>query len=74
MSRHLGYGVKKLILLGAAAPSFIQKTDFPYGLPSEEVNTIIQNTYRDRPNMLEDFGKKFLISLPAQLLEDGFKI
>ncbi|CAH0245884.1 alpha/beta fold hydrolase [Priestia megaterium] len=59
MSRHLGYGVKKLILLGAAAPSFIQKTDFPYGLPSEEVNTIIQNTYRDRPNMLEEFGKKF---------------
>lgn len=59
MARHNGYGVCKLVLCAAAAPSLIQRPDFPYGLKEEDVIQIIYNTYQDRPAMLADFGKTF---------------
>lgn len=57
MARHNGYGVSKLVLAAAAAPSLIRRPYFPYGLPKQDVVNIIQNTYSDRPQMLRDFGK-----------------
>jgi non-heme chloroperoxidase len=59
MSRHNGYGVSKLALIAAAAPSFTSSPDFPYGLTKEEVSKIIQDTYNDRPKMLQGFGDMF---------------
>lgn len=56
MARHGGYGVSKLALFAAAAPSLIQRPDFPYGLQEQAVLDIIQGTYKDRPKMLRDFG------------------
>ncbi len=56
MARHQGYGVAKLALFAAAAPSLIQRPNFPYGLPEQAVLDIIQGTYTDRPNMLRNFG------------------
>ena len=56
MARHNGYGVSKLALFAAAAPSVIQRPYFPYGLPKQAVMDIIQGTYNDRPNMLRGFG------------------
>lgn len=56
MARHNGYGVSKLALLAAAAPSLIQRPYFPYGLQRQVVLDIIQNTYKDRPKMLRNFG------------------
>lgn len=56
MARHRGYGVSKLALFAAAAPSLIQRPYFPYGLTKEAVLDIIQGTYTDRPKMLVDFG------------------
>lgn len=56
MARHNGYGVSKLALFAAAAPSLIQRPYFPYGLPRQAVLDIIQGTYNDRPNMLRGFG------------------
>jgi non-heme chloroperoxidase len=56
MARHNGYGVSKLALFAAAAPSLIQRPNFPYGLPTQAVTDIIQGTYSDRPNMLMGFG------------------
>ena len=56
MARHRGYGVSKLALFAAAAPSLIQRPYFPYGLPKEAVLDILQGTYTDRPKMLVDFG------------------
>ena len=32
MARHNGYGVSKLALFAAAAPSLIKRPNFPYGL------------------------------------------
>lgn len=56
MARHNGFGVSKLALLAAAAPSLIQRPYFPYGIQRQAVLDIIQGTYRDRPKMLKDFG------------------
>lgn len=56
MARHKGYGVAKLALLAAAAPSLIQRPNFPYGLPRQAVLDIIQGTYANRPAMLRAFG------------------
>ncbi|HHX60663.1 MAG TPA: alpha/beta hydrolase [Epulopiscium sp.] len=59
MARHNGYGVAKLALFAAAAPSLIQRPNFPYGLEKEVVTKIIEGTYADRPQMLSDFGDIF---------------
>lgn len=55
MSRHKGVGISKLVLLGAAAPSFIKKYNFPYGSTKQDVEKIISDTYNDRPTMLQGF-------------------
>ena len=72
MARHNGYGVSKLALFGAAAPSLTMRPDFPYGLPKEEVTMLIQGTYNDRPKMLRDFGDIFLFQYTTQALSDWF--
>ena len=59
MARHRGYGVTRLVLAAAAAPSLIQRPGFPYGQTPEAINAIIQSTYEDRPNTLWNFGKMF---------------
>lgn len=56
MARHGGHGVSKLALFAAAAPSLIQRPNFPYGLPRQAVLDIINGTYSDRPQVLRDFG------------------
>jgi non-heme chloroperoxidase len=56
MARHRGYGVGRLALLAAAAPSLIRRPYFPYGLPRQAVLDIIEGTYADRPAMLKKFG------------------
>ncbi|MDF2632342.1 MAG: alpha/beta hydrolase fold protein [Caproiciproducens sp.] len=67
MARHNGYGVSKLALFAAAAPSLVQRPYFPYGLQRQAVLDIIQGTYKDRPKMLQDFGNMIFfnrVSLP----------
>jgi len=59
MARHKGYGVSKLVLCAAAAPSLIQRPYFPYGIKKSDVENIIKNTYDDRPEMLRNFGNMF---------------
>lgn len=56
MARHRGYGVSRLGLFAAAAPSLIKRPYFPYGLEKEAVLEIIRGTYADRPEMLRKFG------------------
>ncbi len=59
MARHKGFGVSRLVLCAAAAPSLIMRPDFPYGLPEQSVLDMIRNTYEDRPKMLMNFGDSF---------------
>jgi non-heme chloroperoxidase len=72
MARHKGYGVSKLALFGAAAPSLTIRPDFPYGLPKEDVTKLIEQTYSDRPKMLRDFGDIFLFKYATEALSDWF--
>jgi non-heme chloroperoxidase len=70
MARYNGYGVSKLALCAAAAPSLIQRPYFPYGLPKEAIVEIIQGTYTDRPQMLRDFGKMIFYHEVTDALSD----
>jgi len=70
MSRHKEYGVSRLALFAAAAPSLIRRPYFPYGLQKEVVDDIIKETYNDRPNMLRGFGDIFFFQHITQPLSD----
>lgn len=72
MARHSGYGVSKLVLCAAAAPSLIQRSYFPYGLQKEAVDEIIGGTYTDRPKMLRGFGDMFFFQYVTEPLSDWF--
>ena len=72
MSRYNGYGVSKLALFAAAAPSLIKRQDFPYGLDKKEVIKIIEGTYTDRPKMLNDFGDIFFFQHITKPFSDWF--
>lgn len=70
MARHGGYGVEKLVLCAAAAPSLIQRDYFPYGLPRQAVLDIIHGTYTDRPDMLRAFGNMIFFQYKTEQLMD----
>ncbi|NMM64962.1 alpha/beta hydrolase [Clostridium sp. P21] len=72
MSRYKGYGVSKLALFAAAAPSLIKRPNFPYGLEKETVTKIIDGTYTDRPKMLSDFGDIFFFKHITKSFSDWF--
>lgn len=72
MARHNGYGVSKLALFGAAAPSLTRRPDFPYGLPKEHVTKLIYETYSDRPKMLQNFGNIFFFQYVTEAFSDWF--
>lgn len=72
MARYNGYGVSKLALFAAAAPSLIKRPKFPYGLEKESVVQLIQQTNTDRPKMLRDFGDTFFFQHITQAFSDWF--
>lgn len=72
MARHKAHGVSKLALFAAAAPSLIQRPNFPYGIKREAVEQIIQETYNDRPHMLQGFGDIFFFQYKTCALMDWF--
>lgn len=49
----------KLALFGAAAPCEVRRDDFPYGLPVEVLNSLIELNSSNRPRLIEEFGKLF---------------
>lgn len=70
MSRHGGRRVARLALVAAAAPVFTKRPDYPYGLPVEQVNDLIRQTYKDRPKMLTRFGETFFNRNVSQEFSD----
>lgn len=72
MGRHKGFGVSKLVLVAAVAPSIIKRKDFPYGVDKETILKIIQDTYTDRPQMLRNFGDDFFYQHTSQAFNDWF--
>ncbi len=61
MARHQGHGIAQLALMGAAAPVFVKRPDFDYGLMTADdfTENMIEATYEDRPKMLSTFGLEF---------------
>ena len=72
MGRHKGYGVTRLVLIAAAVPSLIKRPNFPYGLDKETVLQIIEGTYHDRPQMLQNFGDIFFFQHISQAFSNWF--
>jgi non-heme chloroperoxidase len=72
MARHQGSGIAKLALLGAAAPCFTKREDFPHGIEKAAVDDLIRQTYTDRPSMLKNFSEIFFAN--PQKLSPEFKI
>ncbi|WP_164779660.1 alpha/beta fold hydrolase, partial [Paenibacillus kobensis] len=61
-SRYGGHGLERLGLLAAAAPSFTQREGFPFGKTRAEVDQILANLYRDRPQTIAAFAENFFAS------------
>jgi len=59
ISKYKNEHVSKLALFGAAAPCEVRKDDFPYGLPMEILNSLIELNSANRPQLIEEFGKLF---------------
>jgi non-heme chloroperoxidase len=59
MARFHGQRVAKLALLAAAAPSFVQRSGYPYGMTTQQVDAFIATGYRNRPQLLTSFGGLF---------------
>lgn len=72
MAKHKGYGIAKLVLIAAVAPSLIKRPNFPYGIDKVTVEQLIKETYEDRPKMLRNFGNIFFYQYITKSLSDWF--
>lgn len=72
MARMGGQGVSRLALLGAAAPSFVKRPDFPYGVTRDEVTGWVRQCYDDRPQLLRTFGDMFFFRHATAPMNDWF--
>ena len=61
--------ISKLVLAGAATPSWTQREDFPYNIPKSDVDDLISLNNNDRPKLLSNFAKIF--SATENTLNDG---
>lgn len=59
LSTYQNKHISKLVLAGAAVPSWTQRKGFPYNLPVSAVDDLIQLNSQDRPKLLADFAKIF---------------
>ncbi|MDE6627148.1 MAG: alpha/beta hydrolase [Lachnospiraceae bacterium] len=73
MNRYNGFGVCRLILLSAAAPSFTQRPGFPYGKTVQEVNDLINLAETDRPQLCLNFSKQLFACPHSDAVIDWFR-
>lgn len=64
-SKYNNEHISKLALFGAAAPCEVRRDDFPYGLPIEVLDSLIELNSANRPQLIEEFGKLFAASETA---------
>ncbi|WP_207534851.1 alpha/beta fold hydrolase [Desertivirga arenae] len=58
-AKYNGAHISKLALFAAAAPSWKQRADFPYGASDEAAAGLIKTTETNRQQLIVDFGKSF---------------
>jgi len=61
--------VSKVVLMGAAAPCFTKRENYPYGLEKSACDDLIMQSKQDRPKMVSDFAKMFFKSENSQSRE-----
>lgn len=66
MARHNGFKVNRLVLMGAACPSFVQRPGFPYGMTTQQVDCLISQAYNNRPQMNAEFARMCFASNPGE--------
>ncbi|UOQ95518.1 alpha/beta hydrolase [Halobacillus shinanisalinarum] len=71
-AKHANDQFARLILVGAAAPSFTQRDNYSYGMKIKEVDGLIEAIKEDRPAALKDFGGNFFHSDTSQALNQWF--
>lgn len=59
ISNYNAQGVSKLCLIGAAAPSWVQTENWPYGYTEEEATNFINASLNDRPNFISNISNLF---------------
>ncbi|GAA4326595.1 alpha/beta hydrolase [Mucilaginibacter gynuensis] len=67
-AKYNGAHISKLALFGAAAPSWKQRADYPYGITDDGAAGLIRNLETNRQEVIGGFGKAFgatETSLPA---------
>lgn len=72
MSRYRGAHVGKLVLMGAACPSFVQRPGYPYGMTKEQVDILINQVYSDRPLAFSQFGAMCFSQQPSPQYQAWF--
>ncbi|AIF84290.1 putative hydrolase or acyltransferase of alpha/beta superfamily [Candidatus Nitrososphaera evergladensis SR1] len=69
-AKYLSSGrISKVIFMGAAAPCFTKREDFPYGLDKSDCDSLIAQSLNDRAKMVHDFIKIFFRSEDSQSQE-----
>lgn len=68
-----GFAVSRLILLAAAAPCWVQRPDFPYGVSKESVEEMIVRARTDRPQLCKDFAQQLFFSQHSEAAVDWFR-
>ena len=61
--------VSKIVLMGAAAPCFTKRDDYPYGLEKSACDDLITQSMQDRPKMVSNFSKIFFKNENSQSKE-----
>lgn len=61
--------VSKAVFMGAAAPCFTRREDYPYGLEKSACDALIGQSNQDRSKMVSDFGKIFFRNENSQSQE-----
>lgn len=72
MIRHKGHAVSKLMLFGAASPSWSQRDGYPYGITRQDIDNLVANLNADRPNTLKSFGDDFFYHQPSPAFRAWF--
>ncbi|TDQ42960.1 alpha/beta fold hydrolase [Aureibacillus halotolerans] len=71
-TKFAGDELKQLILMGAAAPSFTQRSGYDVGMKKEDVDELITSIQADRPQAIKDFGSAFFYSDVSDSLANWF--
>lgn len=74
MKLFCGYGVSRLVLLAAAAPSWTKREDFPYGLSRQYVDELIDQALTDRAQLAYNFShKQLFVSKQSEAIKNWFE-